>query len=60
VIKERIVIEPNLYVAPETTSAFDREYLPDAQVTPMDIYEQTPESEIEKQSGFMRETDRPL
>jgi hypothetical protein len=52
------VIEPNLDVAPKATSACDREYLPDAQVTPMNIYDQTSESEIEKQSGFMRETDQ--
>jgi hypothetical protein len=56
-IRERIVIEPACDVVAETTLPSDKEHFPEGQIMPMEVYEETPDSEIEKPS-FARKVDQ--
>ena len=56
-IRERIVIEPTSDVVAETTLPSDKEHSPEGELLPMDVYEETPDSEIEKPS-FARKVDQ--
>ena len=56
-IRERIVIEPACDVVAETTLHSDKEHSPEGELLPMEVYEETPDCEIEKPS-FARKVDQ--
>ena len=58
--KERIVIEPTSYNSPDATLTYTTDNFPEVEVTPVEVYGETPDSEIEQQYGFMRDTEQRL